>query len=207
MRNFVTACVASLVLFAPPSSEAAVSEQEVADLRQQVQALLARVQQLESRNSELAAGSAPAAPAGIEKLESRVSDLETTSDRQADQFAQALARDKSMDWAGRVKLKGDFRVREEIIQEETKANRDRQRIRARLGIDAKVSDTLSGGFQLATGSTDDPRSTNATLTDSNQRKGIQLDLACFDQLHDRQRGERFANGCQVEWCLRCDRAT
>jgi hypothetical protein len=166
-----------LILSAPLSAQAAVSDQEVAELKQQVQALLARVQQLEAQNGQLAAGTAPASPAEIEQLKTRVAELETTSDKRTDQLAQVIAADKSTDWASKIKLKGDLRIREEMIQEETRADRNRQRIRARIGLEAKLSDTLSGGFQIATGSSDDPRSTNATLTDSNQRKGIQLDLA------------------------------
>jgi hypothetical protein len=172
MRKLMTAGAVGLALAAPLSAQAAASDQEVADLKAQVQALLARVQQLESRQ-------APAAgdPARIAQIETRLADVEESNDRQTDALAQAATKAKGMDWASKIKLKGDFRVREEIIQEETRADRNRQRIRARFGLDAKVSDALSAGFQIATGSTDDPRSTNSTLTDSNARKGIQLDLA------------------------------
>ena len=50
MRNYFTAAAVALILSVPLTAQAAVSDQEVADLRQQVQALLARVQQLEARN-------------------------------------------------------------------------------------------------------------------------------------------------------------
>ena len=46
MRNVMIAGAVGLVLSAPMSAQAAVSEQEVSELKQQVQALLARVQQL-----------------------------------------------------------------------------------------------------------------------------------------------------------------
>lgn len=45
----------------------------------------------------------------------------------------------------------------------TTENRDRFRIRARLGMLAKISDTWSGGLRLATGSATDRVSTNQTL--------------------------------------------
>lgn len=45
----------------------------------------------------------------------------------------------------------------------TTENRDRFRIRARLGMLAKISDTWSGGLRLATGSVTDRVSTNQTL--------------------------------------------
>ncbi len=177
MRNLITAGAVGLLVSAPFSAQAAVSEQEVAELKQQVQALLQRVQQLEAR--EAAGASAPAA-AKIEQIETRLAEVEETNDNQTDKLAQASAVAKSADWAGKLKWKGDFRYRHEMIEEETRADRTRQRIRARLGLDAKVSDTVKAGFQIATGSADDPRSTNATLTDANQRKDIQLDLAYVD---------------------------
>ncbi len=181
MRNFITAGAVGLILSAPLAAHAAVSDQEVADLKQQVQALLARVQQLETQNSgPVTAGSAPQSSVRVEQLEARVAEIETTNDRQTDQFAQAVAKDKSLDWASKLKLRGDLRYRHEMIDEESRATRDRQRIRARVGLDAKVTDNVSAGFQIATGTPDDPRSTNATLTDSNQRKGVQLDLAYID---------------------------
>jgi hypothetical protein len=180
MRKFMTAGAVGMVLAAPLSSQAAVSDQEVADLKQQVQALLSRVQQLEAQNTQLAAGAAPAEAGKIEALETRVEEIESTNDRQTDQLAQGVAKDKSADWATKLKWKGDLRYRHEAIQQELSADRTRHRIRARFGFDAKISDTLSTGLQIATGDPLDPRSTNSTLGDSNQRDGIQLDLAYVD---------------------------
>ena len=108
MRNVMIAGAVGLVLSAPLSAQAAVSEQEVSELKQQVQALLVRVQQLEAQNSQLSADAAPASPAEIEQLKSRVAELETTNDRQTDQLAQVVAADKSTDWASKLKWKGDF---------------------------------------------------------------------------------------------------
>jgi len=181
MRNLMIAGAVGLVLSAPGAAKAAVNEQEVAELKAQVAALLARVQQLEAQNGQAGAAAATAAsPAKVEELESRVAEIEATNDRQTDQLAQAVAKDKGVDWASKVKLKGDFRYRHESIDEEGRDQRDRQRIRARLGVEAKVSDTLLAGFQIATGDPSDPRSTNSTLGDSNQREAIQLDLAYID---------------------------
>ena len=182
MRNLIIAGAVSLALAAPLSAEAAVSENEVAELKAQVEALLARVQQLETRNSELAAaGAAPAADAAkVAELETRVAEIESTNDRQTDQLAQAAAKDKGVDWASKVKLKGDFRYRHEMIDEETRDEQTRHRIRARVGLDAKVADNVQVGLQIATGDPLDPRSTNSTLGDSNIRDQVQLDLAYVD---------------------------
>jgi len=182
MRNLIIAGAVSLALATPLTAHAAVSEKEVAELKAQVEALLARVQQLETRNSQLAAASVtPAAdPARVAELEARVAEIESTNDRQTDQLAQAAAKDKGVDWASKVKLKGDFRYRHEMIDEEGKDQRDRQRIRARLGLEAKVADNMKAHLQFATGDLTDPRSTNATLGNSNLRKTIALDLGYVD---------------------------
>ncbi len=182
MRNHLIAGAAGLVLSAPLSAQAAVSEQEVAELKQQVQVLLQRVQQLEAQNAGLAgAGAAPSAdPARVEQLEARVAEVEATNDAQTDQIAQGVAKDKSMDWATKLKWKGDFRYRHEMIDEETRDERTRQRIRARLGVEARVADNLKAILQIATGDPLDPRSTNVTLGGGNLRKNIALDLGYLD---------------------------
>jgi hypothetical protein len=173
MHPIKSAGAAMLLASVSLGAQAAVSEQEVADLKQQVQALLARVEQLEARNQELSAGAAPAAK--IEALEVRVADIEATNEAQTDRLAQAAAFDRAADWAGKLKWKGDFRYRHEMIDQEGSAERNRQRVRGRLGLDAKVYDTITAGFLLATGDGLDPRSTNQTLGDSNLRDSIQVD--------------------------------
>ncbi len=45
----------------------------------------------------------------------------------------------------------------------TQDDRDRMRVRARLGVNARVSDTITAGIRLATGNTTDRVSTNQTL--------------------------------------------
>lgn len=82
-------------------------------------------------------------------------------------------------WYDNIKLKGDFRHRHEFIRDESKdADRNRWRIRARLSLDAGISDDWSFHARFATGS-DDPVSTNQTLTDGFSTKGFHLDRAYF----------------------------
>ncbi len=83
------------------------------------------------------------------------------------------------DWTEKVKLKGDIRLRHETIDVEDRDARNRLRIRARFGIEAKPTDFLKIGFQFASGS-DDPISTNQTLDDGFSTKDLRLDLAYFD---------------------------
>src|SRR6185295_13424412 len=84
------------------------------------------------------------------------------------------------DWAKNVKVKGDFRYRHEMFDRDDKdEDRHRERIRARIGVEAKVTDTILVGMQLATGG-EDPRSSNQTLGSADTRKTIGLDLAYAD---------------------------
>ena len=83
------------------------------------------------------------------------------------------------EWYEKIKMGGDFRYRSEMIKLEYREDDSRDRIRARLRVTAEVNESWSVGLGLATGS-DDPVSTNATLTGGYARKGIMLDLAFID---------------------------
>lgn len=73
----------------------------------------------------------------------------------------------SAKWVENITWSGDFRYRHESISDDTKsADRDRNRIRARLKLEAKVTDEWDAIFRIATGSSDSPTSTNHTLGDS-----------------------------------------
>ncbi|MDH4259544.1 MAG: putative porin [Gammaproteobacteria bacterium] len=183
MRNMMTAVAFGLFLAAPGPAFAATREQdraEIEELKRQIAILpelLARIEQLEKSNAALQAQ----APPTVAALESRVAAVEKSDDRQSDQLAQGLASNNAMDWARNIKWKGDIRYRHEQFNVEGESSdRVRQRIRARLAMDARISNTLTAGFQIATGDRTDPRSTNVTLDDGNQRKEISLDLAYVD---------------------------
>lgn len=183
MRNIMTAGALGLVLTAPGLALAATSEQdraEIEELKRQVAvlpALLARVELLEKSNAALQ-GQAPPAVAA---LESRVAAVEESNDKQTDQLAQGLASSTTMDWARNIKWKGDFRYRNEQFNiEGVPSDRVRDRLRARLGLEARISSTVLVGFELATADILDSRSTNSTLDDGNARKAIGLNLAYVD---------------------------
>ncbi|OGV62402.1 MAG: hypothetical protein A2283_17905 [Lentisphaerae bacterium RIFOXYA12_FULL_48_11] len=100
------------------------------------------------------------------------------------QAAQAAEEKKS--WTDNVTIKGDLRYRYETIEDDSKLNsdketftRDRNRIRARLGVEAKVNDNMKAGVALSTGQ-NDPVSGNQTIGDSFQKKDFKLDQAYFD---------------------------
>ena len=187
MRNILMASTLGIVMSAPGLARAATVEQhhvELAELKQLVGTLLARIEQLEQATA--AAAQSPAAPApapdpALAKLEARVVAVEESNDRQTDQLAQGLASSNAMDWARNVKWKGDLRYRHEQFDVEgTTSDRVRHRIRARLGMEAKISSSLLAGFEIATADIFDPRSTNSTLDDASRRKEIGLNLAYID---------------------------
>lgn len=112
----------------------------------------------------------------VERLEQQLAEAETTNERQTDQLAQAAAASRGASWAEKVRFSGDLRYRHEMIDEAGRQERQRQRIRARFGLTAAVSDSLSLGVRVATGGVSENRSTNATLGDANARKDLELDL-------------------------------
>lgn len=84
----------------------------------------------------------------------------------------------SASWAGKIKLKGDVRLRYQTEDKgnDGKVSRDRYRARARVGIIAKPNDKWEAGIGLATGGTD-PRSTNETLDNTFETSDMRMDYA------------------------------
>ncbi len=80
-------------------------------------------------------------------------------------------------WLDRFSLFGDMRVRGEGFFQNDVTARDRFRIRARLGLNAKASDEIDATVRLATGDLADPISTNQTMSDLFTRKPISLEQA------------------------------
>jgi len=88
-------------------------------------------------------------------------------------------------WADYVTINGNLRLREEVINDDAKkkANgehytRDRMRLKAQLGAEAKLDD-LKAGLRISTGGAD-PVSANMTLGDGAQKKEIRFDLAYLE---------------------------
>lgn len=111
----------------------------------------------------------------ITQLEAQAKAVEETNDRQADQIA--VVRSSVGSWVPNFTFKGDFRYRNETIDQQYGPERNRDRIRVRAGFVAKVNDTVRTEFALATSEGNDPRSSNQTLTGENTRKNVFIDLA------------------------------
>jgi hypothetical protein len=83
-------------------------------------------------------------------------------------------------WVDYTTLKADLRYRVERIDDAAKTyTRNRDRIRARLGVEVKPNDLLKVAIGLSTGQSD-PISGNQTLTDGFAKKEMRLDLAYLD---------------------------
>lgn len=98
------------------------------------------------------------------------------------EVAMSVAKGKSYGspaWPQKVKIKGDFRARYQAQQKEGSTNRDRARIRFRLGTEASVTENTKVYAGLATGG-DDPRSTNQTLANTFETGDLRLDYAYAD---------------------------
>jgi hypothetical protein len=154
-RNLISLAVAGAIFgataFAPVPAFAQSSEIDA--LKAQLAALSAKLDQLEKSQTQ---------------TKKTVEETQATADKTADVVAQR--------WAG-LNFTGDLRYRNESFDVQyVDRNRQRDRIRARLNANFRVNDTITGQLAITTGSTD-PRSGNQTLTDTNQRKDFDLDLA------------------------------
>ena len=85
-------------------------------------------------------------------------------------------------WLDGIRFYGDLRLRYEglwygernDVQQESQQH---MRIRARFGFEKKFGDEWEIGFRLASGSNDDPTSTNQSLTNDFNKKLVWIDLA------------------------------
>jgi hypothetical protein len=156
---------------------------ELGEVREQLKLLLQRVDRLESENVAIKAEN--------ETLKNQADYLKSeTRGLRKETAAQAseLAKVKGADWASKIALKGDLRYRYERISDETRnssgalatADRYRDRVRARLNVEVKATDTINVGLGFATTEGGDPRSSNQTLSGVFSRKSLDLDLAYFD---------------------------
>ncbi len=123
--------------------------------------------------------------ADFERLVQRFEDLAAENARLRERQEQAHAAVATIQaeragssWTENIRLMGDFRYRYQYDDVDLPAHgaRNRQRVRARPAIIARLPGRTEVGFGLATGSSD-PASSNQTLGDGGSSKGINLDLA------------------------------
>lgn len=184
MKNMLIAtAVAAALSYLPAGAFAASSPDDLAQIREQLQGLLQRVDKLEQENTTLKTENEDL-KAQDDYLKSETKGLR----KDAANAALDAGKVKGADWAGKVAIKGDLRYRYEYISDDavnaagiqSTADRYRDRIRARLGVEAKPIDNLLVGIGLTTTEGNDPRSGNQTLTNVFSRKSVELDFAYFD---------------------------
>ena len=93
--------------------------------------------------------------------------------------------DQKLAWAAKTQFKGDVRIRQETVKIDGESNnggrdKDRQRIRARLGAYSEINPQVDTGIRIATGGGDDARSTNQDMDNYFDKKQIWLDLGYID---------------------------
>jgi predicted porin len=143
-------------------------------LRQQIQILTSRLDELKKQNAQLARSVEQSNAQSVAKTEEIVDTRvdEAVSEKVDERMA-------AVSWAERLRWKGDFRYRYENIDQEDQDGRNRTRIRARTHLEADLSPTMQVGIGLATGG-DDPVSSNQTIGGGGSSKDIKIDLAYFD---------------------------
>lgn len=146
-------------LAAPPAVAAAPQAQELEELKAEVAALQERIARLEARMKDGGEpGGGQAAPV-------------------ASATPVPVPGSDSTGWVSNFTFKGDFRYRNETVDQQYAPARNRDRIRLRAGFVARVNDKVRTEFSLATSEGNDPRAANQTLTGINSRKDVYVDLA------------------------------
>lgn len=93
--------------------------------------------------------------------------------------------EKKIAWAAKTQIKGDIRLRQENVDVEGESadggiDKNRQRIRARIGAYTEINPQVDAGIRIASGGGADSRSTNQDLDGRFEKKQLWLDLAYID---------------------------
>jgi hypothetical protein len=96
---------------------------------------------------------------------------------ESDTAANKKETDAKAKQLGNFTFSGDLRARVETFIQEGAETRTRERFRLRFNVTGKMSEEFTAGFSLATGTLDDPVSTNQTFTGFFNRKNIGIDKA------------------------------
>jgi hypothetical protein len=145
------------------------SSDEIAQIREQLQGLMQRVNRLEQENETLKAQNRSLQDAIVE---SRAPAAEATAPAPAA---------KADDWFDRVAVKGDLRYRHQQTDDaRASAQRDEHLLRARVNVEAQVTDSIVAGVGLSTSDAGNPRGANVRLDGEFSRKPLFLDLGYVD---------------------------
>jgi len=178
------------------ADEVKALRETVSSQQQELQALRADVQRLIEMNTrgqqsaQQAQSAADQAKTSATDAQAAVADAKKAADHAEFSAAEAKTKEQLDKDAGDKKLDevasvvrrfrpiGDVRVRLEPIYQDLTPDRYRARVRLRIGAEGKLNEDFIGGFQLATGTTEnDPVSTNFTDSQFFSRKPIGVDKA------------------------------
>src|SRR5215470_14148061 len=159
-------------------------QQQIKQLTDQVQSRDQQIQQLQQKldqstsDAQASSASTQASQASdsLSKVQSDVADIRNNTTNMA--LSQQDEQKKLSNLAsafGRFRFTGDVRVRGESFFQQGTQDRNRGRIRVRLGLEGALNQDFIGGLAIATGSQGDPTTTNETLTNFFDRKTIALD--------------------------------
>ena len=171
-HRFIAAGLAALLLFAPSTRALAESaaERRLQVLEEELRKTQEEVKTLHRQLDE----QKTAAQETRKKADEAAISAKTAS-------AESKKTASLPDWIGRTTLFGDVRYRHEGFYHQPRVDgqvvtaRNRERVRARLGVKVALTDEVSATIRGATGNPNDPISTNETLTGDFTRKNFNLD--------------------------------
>lgn len=163
--------------------------QQMQQLQDQLHQVLDAVQQANANAQKIQSGAdqaqATAAQAQQSATDAQHAAAESSSAAASASSATSLLQTQTKDETkrleafqnlmGRFRLSGDIRIRGENYTQNGTQDRDRARVRVRLGLDGQLNEDFVGGIAIATGALGDPTTTNETLTNAFDRKTIGLD--------------------------------
>jgi hypothetical protein len=192
-----------VVVPAPPAVTAddlKAIRDSLAQQQQQIQALQGKIaerdaalqetqQQLQQAQSQLQDAQSKATAAvttasqtsdSVGKLQSDVADIRLNTTNLAASTQEDQKKVSALATAfGRFRFNGDMRVRGESYDQNCTTvvcqDRNRARIRVRLGVESALGQDFTAGVAVATGAEGDPTTSNETLTNFFDRKTIALD--------------------------------
>jgi hypothetical protein len=163
--------------------------QQVHQLQDQLHEVLDAVQQSNANAQKLQTGAEQAQATAVQAQQSATdaqhaaaeaasaaaSATSVTSSLQSQAKSEQSKLEAFQNVLGRFRLSGDIRMRGENFTQDGTLDRNRARVRIRLGLDGQLNEDFVGSIALATGSIGDPTTTNETLTNAFDRKTIALD--------------------------------
>jgi hypothetical protein len=165
VKHPILAVAAAAAVWASTAAYGASSD-EIAQIREQLQGLMQRVDRLEQENQAL-------------KVQNR--NLQDAIVQSHEPAPAATPVGNGAEGSNRVAVKGDLRYRHQQTDDaRATAQRDEHLLRARISVEAQVADGLVAGIGFSTTDGGNPRGANVRLDGEFSRKPLFLDLGFID---------------------------